>query len=91
MFEASIIPLFFFLNENLRSPALQAYSLLSEPPEKPTACTHQDTCTDKEFSEKSSSSVLHKAYQTINYEGKVFSPQPVMDCWLHTMKLKSFF
>ena len=35
MFEASIIPLFFFLNENLRSPALQAYSLLSEPPEKP--------------------------------------------------------
>ena len=31
---------------------MQAYSLLSEPPGKPTACTHQGTCTDKEFSEK---------------------------------------
>ena len=57
MFQASIIPLLKKKNENLRSPALQAYSLLSEPPGKPTACTHQDTWTDKEFSKKSSGSV----------------------------------
>ena len=57
MFQACIIPLLKKKKENLRSCTLQAYSLLSEPPGKPTACTHQGTCTDKEFSEKSSGSV----------------------------------